>query len=737
MFNAVDVDSIPLIPFPQSLEKGEGFFKMDAAVNFFYPEELSNEACNLMISLIDTCTNSSEPIIKEQGTKTCNLILSDDFKSTSDSPEAYELEITSTKVTLTAKTKLGIRRGIRTLLQFRSETIGVSEDDFAYYLPAVKITDYPTFEHRGLLLDVCRHYFEMEVILKYLDAMEYYKMNVLHLHLTEDQGWRMPIEKYPLLNKISAWRLDTNGNKYGGFYTKDELKYIVEYATARDITVIPEIELPGHSQAALAAYPQFSCNGGPIEVVNDWGVFIEIYCAGNDSTFIFLEDVLTEVMEIFPSEYIHIGGDEAPKFRWEHCSKCQKRMHDEGLADEHELQSYFIQRIERFLNKNGRKLIGWDEILEGGLSPTAAVQSWRGMEGGKQAAETKHEVVMSPTSHCYLDYGLASIDLEKICSFDPIPTDLDAEYHHFIIGGECNMWTEHVPDEANLDSKVFPRMIGLAEVLWSYPKNRDFDDFYRRLKRHYPVLEEMGIDYGLETIGASIGQEFSDSVVLITLEKNLADLEVKYRWKSESNKAWLGYIEPFKLEVTDALEVQAYKNEEAYGEPIVQSFVFHQGLNKEVSYTNEWNEWYTGNAEKNLVDGKLGSIDFRDGNWQGFWGKNIDVTIDLGELKPIMSVGANFYQYANSWIFFPKEISVQISEDRELWNQLSKMVNEENDLSNKKHIKYMYSNTHYGRKDIPKARYIRFQATNVGKVPDGHEAAGQEAWLFIDEIVIE
>jgi hexosaminidase len=416
----------------------------------------------------------------------------------------------------------------------------------------------------------------------------------------------------------------------------------------------------------------------------------------------------------------------------------QLYFRNDGLSDVHELQAYFIQRIEKFLNENGRQLIGWDEILEGGLSPTAAVQSWRGMDGGKQAAETKHAVVMSPTSHCYLDYGLGSIDLEKIYSFDPIPADLSEEFHEYIIGGEGNMWTERVPDKATLDAKVFPRLIGLAEVLWSYPEERDFDRFYSRLQYHYDWLETYyGIDYGLESIGASISQNFEDSSVYIALQSNLPDLTLKYKWKSNTSNVFTDYTEPFLLDQIDALQVQAFKKNEEYGEQLVQNFVNHKGLGKSSNYGSDWNEWYAGNGDKNLVDGRLGSIDFRDGNWQGFWGENIDITIDLGKSEPIMSVGANFYQYANSWIFLPKEVRIELSEDGEIWTALTPYKNTEVDLSNQKRIKYMYAITPYGLKDLPQARYIRLQAIGIGKVPKGHEAEGQDSWLFIDEIMID
>lgn len=724
-----DFDSLNLIPYPQQIEKRDGYFELNKSFTIECDEEFSNEKEFLTVLLSNHFTKS----IKVKDEDNSSTILFSKIDPSTENSEMYELDVSSSQIEIRAVNPQGILHGIQTLRQLFITAFQTGEKREKWYLPALTIKDSPAFEHRGLLLDVCRHFFDKEVVKKYIDALYYYKMNVLHLHLTEDQGWRMPIDKYPLLNEISSWRLDSAGNKYGGFYTKDELKELVDYAEDRYITIIPEIELPGHSQAALAAYPQFSCTGGPIEVVNDWGVFKEIYCAGNDSTFTFIEDILTEVMEIFPSKYIHIGGDEAPKFRWEHCPKCQKRMKDEGLADEHELQSYFIKRIEKFLNDHGRELIGWDEILEGGLSDNAAVQSWRGFEGGMEAARTKHNVIMSPTSHCYLDYGLSSIDLQKIYSFDPIPTELEEAFQSYIIGGEGNMWTEHVPDEAHLDSKVFPRIIALAEVLWTYHPDRNFDDFYRRLQLHYPHLKAVGIKYGLETVGAKLVEEINDSGIFIKLEKNLAYLDLKYRWNQD--ETYISYTSPIKLEKSGKLHVQAYKNGETYGEPIRQNYVTHQALNKRVTYKTAYNQWYIGNGDLNLVDGKTGSIDFHDGAWQGFWGEDVEVIIDLVDPVHFLGLKVNFYQYANSWIFLPQQVEIETSLDGKVWDEHLIRSNGKPIMTNEKSIKtFEFHNDKYMGMY---GRYIRLKATNIGKVPAGHEAEGEDAWLFIDEIIVE
>ena len=450
-------------------------------------------------------------------------------KTEEENDESYQLKISEYDLVLEANSKTGISRGFQSILQLIQLNRETGPNDGSMYLlPCLTLKDSPKFKHRGLLLDCSRHFFEKEVIKKYIDLLAFYKMNVLHWHLTEDQGWRIAIDKYPELTKTGSWRTELDGSKYGGFYTKEDIKEIVAYAKERHVTVIPEIELPGHSQAAIAAYPHLSCTGEQVEVANDWGVFKEIYCAGNDSVFVFLEDVLTEVMELFPSEYIHIGGDEAPKFRWEHCKKCQNRIKENKLKDEHGLQSYFISRIEKFLNKNGRQLIGWDEILEGGLSPNATVQSWRGMEGGITAVKSGHQAIMSPTSHAYFDYDLKSIDLEKVYNFDPIPTGLAKNKQHLIIGGECNMWTEQVPDENNLDSKVFPRILAMSEVLWSYPEKRDYDEFYNRVQYQYPILSAYGVNYGAESNPVKLTASIDSGNVYIQASPGRNDLKIYY-----------------------------------------------------------------------------------------------------------------------------------------------------------------------------------------------------------------
>jgi hexosaminidase len=386
----------------------------------------------------------------------------------------------------------------------------------SFEVPCVYIKDNPRYEWRGMHLDVCRHFFPISFVKRYIDLIAAYKMNVFHWHLTEDQGWRIEIKKYPKLTSIGAWRSGTmvgsykdkkyDTIRYGGFYTQEEIKDIVAYATARHITVVPEIEMPGHSLAAIAAYPWLSCTGQKQEVAKGWGVFDDVYCT-KDSTFQFLEDVLTEVMDLFPGKYIHIGGDECPKTRWKTCAHCQSLIKKEKLKDEHELQSYFITRIEKFLNSKGKQIIGWDEILEGGLAPNAAVMSWRGTEGGIAAAKQKHKVVMSPGKPCYFDHyqnknksaeplaigGFNPVD--SVYNYNPTPKVLNEQEAQFIMGAQGNVWTEYILNEKQVEYMAVPRMIALSEVLWTKPENKNFDNFYKRLNQNRFILDMWQINY--------------------------------------------------------------------------------------------------------------------------------------------------------------------------------------------------------------------------------------------------
>lgn len=434
--------------------------------------------------------------------------------------EGYCLTVDKKRVLIEAHAVAGIFYGMQTLRQLLPAEIfsEVASEDIRWAVPCVVIKDFPRFKWRGMHLDVCRHFMPVEFIKKYIDLIAIHKMNRLHLHLTDDQGWRIEIKKYPKLAEISAWRDETivghysdeprkfDGQSHGGFYTHDDIREIVSYAKERYVTIVPEIEMPGHGQAALAAYPEISCTGGPFKVSTIWGIRKEVYCAGNEKTFEFMENVLGEVLDLFPGEYIHVGGDECPKDRWEECQKCQSRIHSEGLQDEHELQSYFIKRIEKFLNDNNRRLIGWDEILEGGLAPNATVMSWRGEEGGIAAAREGHDVVMTPYSHTYFDYYQADpeneplaigglLPLEKVYSYDPVPAELNEQQRHHILGVQGQVWTEYISTPEKAEYMAFPRACAMAEIGWTPADQKDYELFSSTLLRHLKRLDFMNVNY--------------------------------------------------------------------------------------------------------------------------------------------------------------------------------------------------------------------------------------------------
>ncbi len=713
--------NVDFIPKAQQIEIKDDFFELTRTIVFF-PSEFSLEANMALTDFFRMKLDVDETVKKSEA---FILIEESDFEHANE----YSLIVKKDSIVLKSNSKIGLLHGVSTLKQL----LLLNEHAGKYFIPQLEIQDWPRFEHRGLLLDCSRHFFEKETILKYIDLLALYKMNALHWHLTEDQGWRIAIDKYPKLQSIASKRIELDGSEYGGIYSKADMQEVVAYALKNGIEVIPEIELPGHSQAAIAAYPHLSCTGKQVSVANDWGVFKEIYCAGNDSVFTFLEDVLTEVVDLFPSKYIHIGGDEAPKSRWEECSKCQNRIETEGLKNEHELQAYFIKRIQKFLNSKGKEIIGWDEILEGGLTEGAIVQSWRGFEGGIAAAKQGNKVIMSPTSHAYLDYDLKAINLEKIYSFNPIPTDLSSDFHANIIGGECNMWTEHVPDEQSLDYKVFPRLLGMAEVLWS-DTAKNYKDFNRRVQSHYSILEHFSVGYGEETYPFTYSTFTRNDSLFVELQPASEDLKLTYQFYRGVRDNATKYSSPIAIDSNRSIHVQAFKNEKPYFCVIDFPVAKHKGLNAEVNYKSDYNKWYSAGGDSGLVDGKLGSFDFRDGNWQGFWGNDVDVSIKFKNLTVSNEIRINFYQYNNSWIFIPMEVAIQHSIDGITWNSFGSKIKPISD--SKKRGKFI-EELIVSSEEALEFNHLRFFVKNLGTVPNWHESAGSDAWIFMDEIQVK
>lgn len=511
------MSDITLFPQPQQLQRKPGAFTLNTHTRVFANGGAPGE---MLANYLRRATGFDLPVhpldddIAANATNAILLVPSADPVAA----EAYKLDVRPERVTLGAGGRKGFLHAIQTLRQLLPPQIlaDAPQDDVAWEIPALRISDEPAFGWRGLHLDVGRHMFPVDFIKKFIDTMAFYKFNTFHWHLTEDQGWRLEIKKYPRLTEVGAYRAQTqiptdpnqwDGKPYGGYYTQDQAREIVAYAQERGITIVPEIELPGHSLAALAAYPELGCAGSGYQVRTTWGIDPNIYCAGNDAVFTFLQDVFEEALAIFPSEYIHIGGDEAPKERWAACPKCQARIKAEGLADEHELQSWFIRQIESWLNERGRRLVGWDEILEGGLAPNATVMSWRGSDGGIAAANAGHDVVMTPTTYCYLDYyqhedwtreppAIArTLTLDQVWQFEVVPEQIAPDKRHHILGGQGNIWTEYIPDARQVEYMAFPRAIAIADILWNQPKERSYEALAERLRAHLPCLDMMGVNY--------------------------------------------------------------------------------------------------------------------------------------------------------------------------------------------------------------------------------------------------
>jgi len=507
-----------LVPVPAKMKVNPGQFVINSSTSIVLPADnedmrnavavftnLLNRAAGFRLKVSDSPASSNAIVCK------INPSVSND--------EGYKLSVQKDLIVVEAKTPQGIFYGMQTLRQllpFQIERPFLS--NVAWAVPCVEIEDAPRFAYRGLMLDVCRHFMPKEFVYKFIDMLAYHKMNTFHWHLTDDQGWRIEIKQYPKLTQIGAWRNRTlegrytspdkrkwDNTRYGGFYTQEDIKDVVAYAKKRFVTVVPEIEMPGHAVAALASYPELSCTGGPFEVEGLWGVFNDIYCP-KDETFTFLENVLSEVMELFPSQYIHIGGDEAPKIRWQNCAHCQELIKKEGLKDEHELQSYFIKRIEKFVESKGKRIIGWDEILEGGLAPNATVMSWRGEAGGIEAAKQNHDVIMAPNTYCYLDYYQADpktqplsiggfLPLWKTYGYNPMPASLTPDESKHILGVQGNIWTEYIQTSDHVEFMAFPRGAAIAEIGWSPQALRNYPDFKQRMIQQFKRYDGIGWNY--------------------------------------------------------------------------------------------------------------------------------------------------------------------------------------------------------------------------------------------------
>ena len=668
--------------------------------------------------------------------------------------EGYKLSISENDIIISAQTDIGAFYAVQTLRQLLPPALeNQTFDDNKIHLQAQYIEDAPQFTYRGMHLDVSRHFFPVEFIKKYIDMMALLKMNTFHWHLTDDQGWRIEIKKYPKLQEVAAWRDQTlvghyndvphqfDGKRYGGYYTQNEVKEIVAYAAARYITVIPEIEMPGHSQAAIAAYPHLGCTGENPGVAKLWGVFEDIYCP-KEETFAFLEDVLDEVIALFPGEYIHIGGDEAPKTRWENCDSCQVLIKKEGLKDEYELQSYFITRIEKYLNSKGRQIIGWDEILEGGLAPNATVMSWRGVEGAVAAAKQGHNVIMTPTSHCYFDYYQSENDteplaiggflpLEKVYHFNPIPDGLSAEESKFVLGAQGNVWTEYMQDERQVEYMVFPRAMALSEVLWTSEEHKNYRDFINRLEHLHIRMDALNLNYSNHLYDIKGEIQFVENRVQFIIQPESSSQNIFY--SLDGNKPTIQstkYENP--INISDDVHIQAAvfdENGHQLGGTFKETIKMHKAVGKKIELSAEPSKVYGGSGATGLINGIQGSDKrYGDKEWLGFWGDDLVIKIDLEQETEINSVKTRFYNAIGQWIYAPSYVEVELLDNKKnaLTKQIGILVDGGKNLQN---LEVHVDNLH--------AKYIHLTIKNYGIIPDGAQGAGHKAWLFVDEVFVE
>ncbi len=674
--------------------------------------------------------------------------------------EGYELEIDPNSMSIHAYKPAGLFYGVQTLLQLLPPELETGQDLPGFNqmtLPCMKIIDTPRFPYRGMHLDVGRHFFPVSFIKKYIDLLALHKFNTFHWHLTEDQGWRIEIKQYPKLTEISSNRNETlvghyrnlphkfDGQQHGGFYTQQEIRDIVQYAQDRYITIIPEIEMPGHSVAALAAYPELSCTESSFDVSTIWGVKEDVYCAGNEKVFEFLENVLSEVIDLFPSKYIHIGGDECPKVRWENCEKCQARIQEEGLKDEDELQSYFIRRIEKFLLSKERKLIGWDEILEGGLAPEATVMSWRGMSGGIEAARQGHDVIMTPVSFCYFDYYQANPEteplaiggyttLKKVYSFEPVPLELSEKESRHIKGAQGNVWTEYIKTPEYAEYMSVPRMTALSEVVWSPRESRNWDNFRARLDDFSKRLDVLDVNYSLGSYKVDILSKYDPKTqkTWIVLESEQFDTPIFFSTgESHASPEIQIFDRPFTFDRTMTIRSGIYIDGKLLDDMSQQTFLYHQGINKTINLLTPFSQRYPAGGNRALIDGITGSKNHRDGFWQGFEGEDMTVVIDLQSRTKLKQISAHFLQNTSAWIFLPSEIQIAVSKNGEDFETITVIKNDVSQRKSGGFIKeflYNFSNESF--------RYLRFYAKNIGVCPNWHPNAGEKCWIFADEIIL-
>jgi hexosaminidase len=748
--SAMAQNEVSIIPLPKSITVGLGKFYISENTKIVVDANDAQDVAEQLALKLRTLKGKLPDLI------TTPLANSITFKKNISVPrEGYELKVKPTGVTIEAAGPIGYFYGMQSLLQLLPpEAFGASLlPNTTLSLTECHIKDQPRFEYRGIMLDVARYFYPIEFIKKLVDVLAIHKFNSLHLHLTDDQGWRMEIKKYPKLTELGSTRKESmlghyrdqkfDGTPHGGFYTQAQMKELVAYAQRKFITIVPEIEMPGHALAALAAYPELGCTNGPYEVGTKWGVEERVFCP-SEKTFTFIEDVLGEVMEIFPSPYIHVGGDECPKTTWKASTFCQDLIKKEGLKDEHGLQSYFMKRVDKIISSKGRKMLGWDEILEGGLSPNATVMSWRGIEGGIEAAKQSHDVVMSPNSHVYLDYYQADpafeplaiggfLPLEKTYSYEPIPAELSSEQAKHIKGIQANLWTEYVPTPEHAEYMLFPRALAVAEIGWS-DKTKSYTDFVKRLSFHFQRLDYLAVNYSKAAFNVKFSLEKDPKgLTAISLSTLHPQNSIRYTLDgSLPNAQSLLYDPTRKLTMESDKSVAAAvfsKFGEMRSAITSKTFVISKTTGRPYKLAHAPKKYFGGD-EMALTNGERGDVKSKEG-WVGFEGTNLDVVLDLNKPTSFSNLSVGFLSDPTSWVMLPPVIEIAISSDNLSFKSIKKL-----DLGKSTKPEVFVQQLNIALEPST-ARYIRVQAENYGLLPVGHTGAGKPAWLFIDEIGVK
>lgn len=760
---------ISIIPQPSKIKINKGSFSLSKKTAIIILKKEDKPSADFLNGYLQKYYGFKLSISYPKAPPTDYILLSTWNDKNIQVNESYQLIVDPKFIAINANGHAGTFYGIQSLIQLLSANLQLSTTN-KFSIPSVLIEDEPRFPYRGIHLDVCRHFFPVSFIKQYIDYLALHKLNTFHWHLTEDQGWRIEIKKYPKLTSVGGWRNGTiigrypgKGNdsiRYGGYYTQEQIKEVVKYAASRFITVIPEIEMPGHSSAAIAAYPELSCFpeedtkvakgtawAGPAkgkQVQQAWGVFDDIFCGGNDNTFKFLEEVLGEVIPLFPSKYIHIGGDEAPKAHWKRCAKCQQRIKDLGLKDEHGLQSYFIQRIEKYLNSKGKQIIGWDEILEGGLAPNATVMSWQGVKGGIEAAKQNHDVVMTPGNWCYFDHSQSRNEdsvtfggftpIEEVYNYEPVPSALSKEEAKHILGAQANLWTEYIKNTRKVEYQLFPRIAAMSEVVWTQKERRDSADFEKRLLQHFKRYEMWKVNYSKAyySIKEEIlpTKDFTGIFYALSSKHKTAKITVNaepYRVRHHGLKH---YTEPIFLNQSASVEAFLYIPGDT-SDPISwiknRDFHFNKATGKKITTNLPPSPAYPGNGGAfGLVNG-VRADKFAHTEWLGWNGKEVEINVDLGKVDTIYEIALHVWKQEASWIYLPQNIEITVSQNNNESQTIISEIPADGWKDNRRLSIFI---------GALQVRYIKIKIKPVMKIPEGRQGAGHAAWIFLDEIEV-